>query len=311
MLPGMPSAQIFLSYRRDDTAGHARAIGGELARRFGADRVFIDVDDIAAGQGFAEVIEQAVVGAAVLLVLIGQRWQGEREGLPSRLFDAGDFVRREVAVALRRGVRVIPLLLDGARMPTADELPPDMRELAGRQALEIDHRRYTADVERLQSELETLLGHSADGQHGGARRKALAAAGALGLVLAGGWVWHELQPARPAVNGHWVAEVEYDWPGAHYRESFEFQGDGAELRGSAGFLGVPRGIEQGQVAERRLSFVTRSPELGGAETVHRYSGQLVDGEIRFSLQTEGGSTPHVPVAFVARRTDAGSAPARP
>jgi hypothetical protein len=311
MLPGMPSAQIFLSYRRDDTAGHARAIGGELARRFGADRVFIDVDDIAAGQGFAEVIEQAVVGAAVLLVLIGQRWQGEREGHPSRLFDAGDFVRREVAVALRRGVRVIPLLLDGARMPTADDLPPDMRALAGRQALEIDHRRYAADLERLQAELQTVLGRSAARPHPPGRRTAWGAAGLLGLALAGAWLWHLREPARPAVNGPWVAEVTYDWPGANYRESFDFEGDGTELRGSAGFLGVPRGIEQGQVAERRLSFVTRSAELGGAETVHRYSGQLVDGEIRFSLQTEGGSTPHVPVTFVARRADAGSAPARP
>ncbi|MGM9489367.1 toll/interleukin-1 receptor domain-containing protein [Ideonella sp. YS5] len=306
----MPSPQIFLSYRRDDAAGHARAIGGELARRFGADRVFIDVDDIAAGQGFAEVIEQAVVGAAVLLVLIGPRWQGEREGHPSRLFDAGDFVRREVAVALRRGVRVIPLLLDGARMPTADELPPDMQALAGRQALEIDHGRYAADVERLQAELQTLLGSPGAGPHPPGRRAAWAAAGVLGLALAGAGLWHGREPARPAINGQWVAEVAYDWPGANYRESFDFEGGGTDLRGSAAFLGVARGVEQGQVAGHGLSFVTRSAELGGAQTVHRYSGQLVDGEIRFSMLTEGGSTPHVPVAFVARRADAGSAPAR-
>jgi hypothetical protein len=309
MLPGMPSPQIFLSYRRDDAAGHARAIGGELARHFGADRVFIDVDDIAAGQGFAEVIEQAVVGAAVLLLLIGPRWQGEREGRPSRLFDSADFVRREVAVALRRGVRVIPLLLDGARMPTADELPPDMRALAGRQALEIDHRRYAADLERLQAQLESLPGTTRIRPTAGARRGVLAAALSLGAVLAGGWLWPVLRPARPAVNGHWVAEVDYDWPGARYRETFEFQGDGGELRGSAGFLGVPRGVEQGQAVDRGLSFVIRGTELGGAETVHRYRGQLVEDEIRFSMQTEGGSTPHVPVAFVARRADEGSAPA--
>lgn len=311
MLAGMPSPQIFLSYRRDDAAGHARAIGGELARRFGADRVFIDVDDIAAGQGFAEVIEQAVVDAAVLLVLIGPRWQGEREGQASRLFDAGDFVRREVAVALRRGVRIIPLLLDGSRMPAEGELPPDMRALAGRQALEIDHRRYAADVAQLQTQLEALLGTSPLRPHASGRRRGLVAAVALGLALMGGWTWHVLRPGRQAVNGHWMAEVDYDWPGAHYRESFVFDGAGKELRGSAGFLGVARGVEQGSVADGGLRFVTRGTELDGAQTVHRYSGQLVDGELRFSMQTEGGSTPHVPVSFVARRADAGSAPARP
>jgi hypothetical protein len=70
-------------------------------------------------------------------------------------------------------------------------------------------------------------------------------------------------------------------------------------------------VEQGSVTGGRLRFVTRSREQEGGETVHRYSGQLVDGELRFSMQTEGGSTPHVPVNFVARRVVAGSAPTRP
>lgn len=301
MLAGMASPQIFLSYRRDDAAGHAQAIGTELARRFGADRVFIDVDDIAAGQGFAEVIERAVVDAAVLLVLIGPRWQGPREGLPPRLFDAEDFVRREITVALRRGVRIVPLLLDGAAMPTPAELPPDMRALAGRQALAIDHRRYAGDVQRLQAELEALLGWRASASRARRWRAASMAAGLVGLALSAGVAWHLAHSARPAVNGRWVAEVEYDWPGARHVESFEFEGEGSELRGSAGFLGVPRGVEEGRVADGRLQFVTRSPELGGPELVRRYSGQLVEGELRFSMQAEGGSSPHVPVSFVARR----------
>ena len=308
MLAGMASPQIFLSYRRDDAAGHARAIGGELARHFGADRVFIDVDDIAAGQGFAEVIERAVVDAAVLLVLIGPRWQGPREGRPPRLFDADDFVRREVSVALRRGVRIIPLLLDGAAMPTQDELPPDMRALAGRQALEIEHRRYAADVQGLQDELDALLGQHAPASRAGRRRRVSIVAGLAGVALAGAVTWHLVHPGRPAINGRWVADVEYDWPGAHHVEAFEFEGEGTELRGSAGFLGVPRGLEQGQVADGRLHFVTRSPELGGPELVRRYSARLVEGELRFSMQAEGGSSPHVPVSFVARRPSLSSPP---
>jgi hypothetical protein len=156
-------------------------------------------------------------------------------------------------------------------------------------------------VERLQAELEALLGKAAARPRLASRRALGAAAGLVALALAGAVVWHGMQPARPAVNGRWVAEVEYDWPGARYRETFDFEGEGSELRGSAGFLGVARGVEQGSVGDGRLRFVTRSSELEGAEIVRRYSGQLVEGELRFSLQAEGGSSPHVPVSFVARR----------
>ena len=89
----MPS-QIFISYRRDDAAGYARAVHEELSRCFGVDRVFIDVDDIDAGQPFSEVIGRSVGDAAVLLVLIGKRWQGERAGAPPRICDSGDLVAR-------------------------------------------------------------------------------------------------------------------------------------------------------------------------------------------------------------------------
>lgn len=74
----MPSPRIFLSYRRDDAAGYARALCDGLAQRFGADSVFIDVDDIGAGQPFGTVIQQAMAESKVLLVLIGKRWRGER-----------------------------------------------------------------------------------------------------------------------------------------------------------------------------------------------------------------------------------------
>jgi len=76
----MQQPQVFISYRRDDTAGYARAVYDELARHFGPERVFIDVDDIGAGQAFDEVIAHAVGGSKVLLVMIGKRWLGEREG---------------------------------------------------------------------------------------------------------------------------------------------------------------------------------------------------------------------------------------
>jgi hypothetical protein len=321
----MGQPRIFISYRRDDAAGYARAVNDALVRRFGADGVFIDVDDIHAGQPFSEVIQRSVGGSAVLLALIGKRWLGEREGAPARITEDADFVRREVAAGLAHAeMRVIPVLLDGATIPEPAQLPPDLRALAGRNALELDNTRFAADLEHLLREVEEALGEepSAPSTPRSSAMKWLAAA-ALALVVVAAIVW-ELRSSLPAapqtgaaaarapVNGEWRAQVEYDWPGARYVERFVFSGEAAALQGSASFLGVARGVLEGGVDGAQLRFVTRTSEIGGttAETavVHRYRGQLVGDELRFVMQTEGGSSAHVPVEFVARRV-AASAPA--
>ena len=157
----MQQPQIFISYRRDDTAGYARAINDELARCFGAERVFIDVDDINAGQPFSEIIQRSVDDSAVLLALIGKRWRGEREGGYPRIFEADDFVRQEVAAGLAKGLRVIPVLLDGVAMPDPAQLPPDLAALTGRNALELDNTRFAADMAHLVREVRGALGEEA------------------------------------------------------------------------------------------------------------------------------------------------------
>ncbi len=315
----MPQAQIFISYRREDAAGYARAIYDELARRFGAGRVFIDVDDIAAGQPFDEAIRRAVGASSVLLVLIGRRWLGEREGTLARINEPGDFVRQEVAAGLARGMRVIPVLLDGATMPGESQLPDELRALSRRNALELDNARFAADIERLVAALGESLGMPADAAAkaqapAGLRRRTLAAALAALLVAAVAGAafvaWPTRAPERPPVNGAWQARVEYDWQNARYLERFEFSGSGNELAGSASFLGVPRGVLEGSVHADALHFVTRTEELGGAATVHRYAGRLAGDEIRFTLQTEGGASPHVAVEFVARRAGPGASATR-
>lgn len=298
----MHSPQIFISYRRDDAAGYARAIAEELAGRFDAARVFMDVDDIGAGQGFAEVIRHAVAESGVLLALIGRRWRGEREAAPSRLFDADDFVRLELAAALQQGLRVIPVLLDGVPMPAAAELPEDIRALAGLQALELGNARFADDIARLARALDL---HPRPRQAPGRRlawpRVALAAAAAAVLAGAGFAWWATREPVRPAVNGEWRAVVRYDWPNARHDERFRFGGEAGELHGSASFLGLPRGLLEGRVDGDGLRFVVRTSEMDGAELVHRYRGRLAGDEIRFVMQTEGGTAPHEPVSFVARR----------
>lgn len=337
----MRPAQVFISYRRDDSAGYARAVYDEMATHFGAERVFIDVDDIHAGQPFSEVIEHEVGASQVLLVLIGRRWPGERDGAPPRLGDPGDLVRREVAAGLRNGARVIPVLLDGAPMPTESQLPDELHALAGRQALEIGNSRYAADMRRLVDSVREALGYpeppAPPPKTGATKGVRLAWAGGLmvvGLVVGGSVaLWPlgktggastdtrarlpdrppdrpptDAAPTRPGINGLWQAEVTYDWPNANHIERFDFRGDASVLYGTAAFLGVPRGVLEGRTEPGGLRFVTRTTEVAGGsstEIVHRYVGRWTDhdngNEIRFVMQTEGGSTPHAPVEFVARR----------
>ena len=332
----MARAQIFISYRRDDSAGYARAVYDELARHFGAERVFIDVDDIPAGQSFADVIRQAVGGSEVLLVLMGKRWLGERDGAPPRIADTGDFVALEVATGLARGMSVIPLLLDGTTMPTAAQLPAPLRPLVERNALELGNTRFAADMDRLVRALREAIGEpapiptapspptrgppAARAMWLGGVGVAVVALALLGWKLAnrgdaakdsgGATAAASSASARPAIDGAWQADVVYDWPNARYVERFVLGGEAGALHGSASFLGVARGLLEGSVAPGTVRFVTRTSETGGGgivEAVHRYTGRIVGDEIRFVMQTEGGSSPHVPVEFTARRAGPASA----
>ena len=125
---------IFISYRRDDSAGHAGRLFDRLKDRLGAEHVFMDVTDLRPGQDFAVELEHAVAKADCLLAVIGPRWldavdtSGRR-----RIDDPDDFVHREVGAALSKGISVIPVLVHGATMPRADELPEALRSLARRQ----------------------------------------------------------------------------------------------------------------------------------------------------------------------------------
>ncbi len=161
---------IFISYRRKDTAWPARQLYEHLVSRFGTEAVFTDVDDIEPGEDFVTRITTAVAACDVLLALIGQQWltvtneQGVR-----RLDDPDDFVRLEIVAALAREVRVIPVLIDGARMPRADELPAELVPLTRRHAVEITPAGF--DTARLVTWLATLLEAPAGPTHVGSARE--------------------------------------------------------------------------------------------------------------------------------------------
>lgn len=150
--------KVFISYRREDAAGYARAIYEELTERFTPDRIFMDVDAIEPGLPFDQVIRDAVGQCEVLLVLIGARWLAPQSGGKTRLEDERDFVRLEIAAALARNIRVIPVLLDGAPMPKEADLPEALRGLVWRNAIEVSNSRFSADVGRLTEVLAKVLG---------------------------------------------------------------------------------------------------------------------------------------------------------
>jgi hypothetical protein len=137
--PERRAFHIFINYRREDTAGHAGRLYDALAARFGDDHVFIDIDAIDPGEDFTQVVEQSVGSCDVLLALIGRGWTNtvDREGR-RRLDKPDDWVRVEIQTALERpDTRVIPTLVQGAEMPSSDELPPPLQKLSHRKAFEI------------------------------------------------------------------------------------------------------------------------------------------------------------------------------
>jgi len=150
---------IFISYRRDDSSGHAGRLFDVMRGRFGDESVFMDVTDIQPGVDFTEALDRALSSCGVVLVLIGTQWliatdaSGRR-----RIDDPGDHLRREIAGALAREAHVIPVLLRGARMPAEHDLSEDIRPLALRQAQEVSDSRWAFDTDQLIRSVENALG---------------------------------------------------------------------------------------------------------------------------------------------------------
>jgi hypothetical protein len=155
---GLSSPGIFLSYRREDAAPYARLLQSELREHIPDARVFMDLDSIEPGLDFAEVIQEAVGSCTVLVALIGRQWATltDEEGR-RRLDNPDDYVRFEVQAALERGVRVIPVLVDGARPLGQQQLPSELQKLARLNALELSYGRYEYDADRLLNLLQRLL----------------------------------------------------------------------------------------------------------------------------------------------------------
>jgi TIR domain-containing protein len=150
-------AKLFLSYRHDDTGAYAERLAQRL-RSFQFETVFLDRDGIRLADDFADRIRSVLSQSTALLVLIGKDWLEARDKNGGRrLDDAADWVRREVALGLSLGLPVVPVLFDGARMPSMQELPAELAPLAVRQGYDVNGSYFDRDANDLARKLEEIM----------------------------------------------------------------------------------------------------------------------------------------------------------
>lgn len=157
-MPDQPKKhnQIFICYRREDTAGVVGRIYDRLVQRFGKDTIFKDVDSLPLGRDFRRHIDSVVSECCVALVVVGDRWIGASGA--NRLDDPRDYVRIEIESALKRDIPVIPLLVQNAELPPDERLPDSLKDFAYRNGMSIGHDpHFHSDVDRLIKHLEELI----------------------------------------------------------------------------------------------------------------------------------------------------------
>src|SRR5262249_55943197 len=203
------SGTIFINYRREDSISIAGRLYDRFSHTFGRKNIFMDVDHIPAGVDFEAHLNSQVAACEIMLVVIGPRWlEAKDENGGRRLGKPDDFVTIEIVTALNRNIRVIPVLVEGARMPRVGELPDPLKALARRQAVERGQLHFGRDaealVERVSEALKARLGWQRPW-----RGKAIAGAAAAVLLLLLGWiglssidlaVWRLRQPELPITS---------------------------------------------------------------------------------------------------------------
>ncbi len=344
---------VFISYRREDSAAYAGRLFDILSTEFGRENTFMDLDTIEGGDNFSVVIERKLDVSDALLAVIGPHWLTVTEPNGGRRLDnESDLVRVEIAKALERGIRVIPVLVGGATLPRPVDLPTKLQALCERQAMEVRDSHFHADVKDLTDVLHRTL-HGTGFVPKASNLKRFIPAFLVGLAVVIGMFWLLVQrrvvqrqdveraasvaaatkqaaqnsgsapppvqtsaggtsnSVKPLANvaGQWEATVKYDW-GDTYHEWFDFEVDGQELSGSAGFLGNRKGqgraIWDGKIAGDRISFMTKTlSSLGGDdktyEDKHYYKGTVKGDEIVFTMVTDSSTESHTPIHFTANR----------
>jgi hypothetical protein len=189
-------AGIFINYRRDDVPGVAGRLFDHLEKTYSRSQLFIDVDAIKPGLDFVDQIDAQIAQCHVVLAIIGSHWVDDKDHAGNRRLDSpNDFVRLELALALKRKIPLIPILVDGAVMPAEQDLPSDLKPLARREAIELRYTRFDSDADAIVQALHDLVPK----QRSPRRAIVPGAAAALVLVAAAAfWLWPSPTPRPPA-----------------------------------------------------------------------------------------------------------------
>ena len=148
------AGNIFINYRRDESGHVAGRLHELLAPTFGRNKLFMDVDNIPVGRDFEEHLKSQVAACDAMLAVIGPNWLAAKDETGKRRLDnPDDFIVIEIGTALTRNIPVVPVLVDGARMPKASELPDLLKLLARRQAIQVRHTNFSSDAEALVKKL--------------------------------------------------------------------------------------------------------------------------------------------------------------
>ena len=185
--------RLFISYRREDSIAYAGRLYDHLSAHFGADRVFMDIGQIEAGDDFVKVLDSEIAASDVVIALIGPAWLNASNENGRRLDQPDDFVCHELAAALRQGKRLIPVLVGGATMPDTSALPAAIGPLARHQAHVLDDTRFQLDLDALLRSIErrpSLLSQFVQLMNAERMRKwrRYSAAGIAVLMLCLAWV---------------------------------------------------------------------------------------------------------------------------
>jgi hypothetical protein len=152
------AGQIFINYRRDDSAPWAGRLCDRLMIEFTPEQIFMDVTGIEWGLDFTEILRERIKTCSVLIVMIGPAWLDIRDqNGRRRLDDPEDFVKAEIEAALDRDIRVLPILVGDARMPRTHQLPEVLKRLASRNAITLTHQGFTWEVEQLAIQLKQIV----------------------------------------------------------------------------------------------------------------------------------------------------------
>lgn len=181
------AGKIFVNYRRSQSLKEADHLATILGTHFGEKRVFVDVRGIAGFSDWFEILREQVEGTAALIALIGRDWLGalDKREYPDNEATK-DFVRYEIAEALKRNIPVLPVLLDGATLPKEQQLPMEMRGLLRCQGMELRETHFTEDAAAISEKLSSILAETPRYRRIAARKTASLAVAALGLGIAAG-----------------------------------------------------------------------------------------------------------------------------